>query len=134
HLAVMLLDIDHFKRINDSYGHSEGDRVLKIVAQSITAALREADILGRIGGEEFAVLLPSTDIDSATKTAERVRSAIEGLHIQVGDEEIQVTISIGISEYCAEEGQIDPAMVRADRALYQAKHAGRNQVCYQQVA
>ncbi|MCW8943237.1 MAG: diguanylate cyclase [Sedimenticola sp.] len=134
HLAVMLLDVDHFKHINDTYGHSEGDRVLKIIAQSVSAVLREADVLGRIGGEEFAVLLPSTDNDSTIITAERVRSAVEGLRIQVSEGEIQVTISIGVSEYLPGEGLIDPAMVRADKALYQAKHAGRNQVRIQQAA
>ena len=134
HLAVMLLDVDYFKRINDTHGHAEGDRVLKIVTQSISSALREADVLGRVGGEEFAVLLPSTDHKSTLVTAERVRSAVEGLRIQIGKDEIKVTISIGVSEYLSGENLIDPSLVRADRALYQAKNGGRNQVCVLQAA
>jgi diguanylate cyclase (GGDEF)-like protein len=133
-LSVLILDVDYFKRINDTYGHSEGDRVLKIVAQSIAAALREADVLGRIGGEEFAVLLPSTDETAAQVTAERIRSAIEGLRIQIGEQEIQITISIGVTEYQVTESLIDPAMLRADKALYQAKHGGRNRICFERPA
>jgi two-component system cell cycle response regulator len=133
-LSVLILDVDYFKQINDTHGHSEGDRVLKIVAQTIAAALREADVLGRIGGEEFAVLLPSTDEPAAQVTAERIRSAIERLRIQIGDQEIQITISIGVSEYQLTEGLIDSAMLRADKALYQAKHKGRNRVCCERPA
>jgi two-component system cell cycle response regulator len=133
-LSVLILDVDYFKQINDTHGHSEGDRVLKIVAQTIAAALREADVLGRIGGEEFAVLLPSTDEPAAQVTAERIRSAIERLRIQIGDQEIQITISIGVSEYQLTEGLIDSAMLRADKALYQAKHKGRNRVCCERSA
>lgn len=129
----MLLDVDYFKQVNDNHGHPAGDRVLKFVAQAIVSALREEDILGRIGGEEFAVLLPSTDEPSAGATAERVRSAIENLRIQVGETEIMVTISIGISGFAAGDVSIEPAMVRADRALYQAKEQGRNRVCSQPV-
>jgi|GEM_PF-2364230 len=132
-LTAMLLDVDYFKQVNDRYGHPAGDRVLKFVAQAIVAALREEDILGRIGGEEFAVLLPSTDQQSAGATAERVRSAIENLRIQVGENEIMVTISIGISEFTAGDVSIEPAMARADRALYRAKEQGRNRVCSQPV-
>jgi diguanylate cyclase (GGDEF)-like protein len=132
-LSVMLLDVDYFKQVNDNYGHPAGDRVLKFVAQAIESALREEDVLGRIGGEEFAVLLPATDSQSAGATAERVRLAIENLRIQVGDQEIMVTISIGISEFATGELSIEPAMVRADRALYQAKDLGRNRVCCQTV-
>lgn len=133
-LSVMLLDVDYFKQVNDNHGHPAGDRVLKFVAQAIVSALRESDILGRIGGEEFAVLLPSTDGPSAGATAERVRSAIENLRIQVGEKEIMVTISIGISEFATGDISIEPAMVRADRALYRAKEQGRNRVCSEPVA
>lgn len=133
-LSVMLLDVDYFKQVNDNHGHPAGDRVLKFVAQAIVSALREEDILGRIGGEEFAVLLPSTDEPSAGATAERVRSAIENLRIQIGEKEIMVTISIGISGFAAGDLSIEPAMVRADRALYQAKEQGRNRVCSQPVS
>lgn len=132
-LALMLLDVDYFKQVNDNYGHPAGDRVLKFVAQAVVAALREEDILGRIGGEEFAVLLPATDRVAAGATAERVRTAIENLRIQVGEEEIKVTMSLGISEIGTGEQSIEPVMLRADRALYQAKDQGRNRVCSQPV-
>ncbi|WP_428623671.1 GGDEF domain-containing protein, partial [Sedimenticola sp.] len=128
-LTVLLLDVDYFKQVNDTYGHPAGDRVLKFVSQSIVSALREEDILGRIGGEEFAALLPATDQISAGATAERIRTAIENLRIQVGEDEIKVTISIGISQLVPGENAIEPVMVRADRALYRAKDQGRNQVC-----
>ncbi|WP_428605397.1 diguanylate cyclase [Sedimenticola sp.] len=128
-LTVLLLDVDYFKQVNDTYGHPAGDRVLKFVSQSIVSALREEDILGRIGGEEFAALLPATDQTSAGATAERIRTAIENLRIQVGEDEIKVTISIGISQLVPGENAIEPAMERADRALYRAKDQGRNQVC-----
>jgi diguanylate cyclase (GGDEF)-like protein/hemerythrin-like metal-binding protein len=130
-LSVMLLDVDYFKQVNDNYGHPAGDRVLKFVAQAIVSALREEDILGRIGGEEFAALLPATDQSSAGATAERVRTAIENLRFQVGEDEIKVTISIGLSEFAGGEASIEAAMLRADRALYRAKDEGRNRVCSQ---
>ncbi|MCW8907100.1 MAG: diguanylate cyclase [Sedimenticola sp.] len=128
-LSVLLLDVDYFKQVNDTHGHPAGDRVLRIIAQSTAAALREEDVLGRIGGEEFAIFLPSTDLVSGLGTAERIRAAVESLRIQLGEVELSVTVSIGVSEFVAGESSIDPALGRADRALYQAKEGGRNRVC-----
>lgn len=128
--ALLMLDIDHFKTVNDTHGHAAGDAVLKAVAQLCKKALREIDILGRIGGEEFAILLPQTPGPMAHDVAERIRAAVQEASIPVGPngESIRVTVSIGVSAQMA-EATLDEMLHRADTALYQAKHSGRNKVC-----
>jgi len=132
-LAVALLDIDRFKTINDTHGHLIGDEVLKEIAHTLTTMLREYDLAGRFGGEEFALLLPQTRAVDAFRIAERVRSAISGLRIiapgATGGERVHVTVSIGVAALDS-GGQREYAelMAAADAALYRAKSGGRNQV------
>lgn len=133
-LACMFLDIDKFKRINDTYGHQSGDIVLRTVAGLIQASLRAGDTIARYGGEEFVVLLPQATPHHAREVAERIRCSIAERHFQASSgHEIRVTISIGLSMLEFTEGQSNPqlaeAMIaRADKALYQAKQTGRNRV------
>lgn len=126
-LSLMMIDIDHFKNINDSYGHEAGDRVLKEVAIRCQRAIRQCDSIYRIGGEEFVILLPETDVDDSAMVAERIRNAIVQRPFVVTDTtEHQVTISIGIAQLNGTEEQPHQLQIRADKALYQAKHSGRN--------
>jgi len=129
-MALLILDVDHFKRVNDVYGHSMGDQVLVEISQCCTQVLRTTDLLARWGGEEFVVLLPNTHRDHAHQLAERVREAVAGLaQLQANSETVRVTVSVGVA--CAEPGQtatLDVLVQTADRALYEAKRAGRNQV------
>ncbi len=124
---LLILDIDHFKHINDTFGHAAGDEVLKHLARSWTALLRESDILGRIGGEEFAVLLPATGMQEGQEVAERLRQATETEAVVYNDSSFSVTLSIGGVSIQQNEA-IDQALNRADRLLYRAKAAGRNRV------
>jgi len=125
--AIMMCDIDHFKRINDTYGHLVGDIALQAVSRCMTKNLRPQDLLVRYGGEEFAVLLPDTDLLQAKTVAERVRSAIEATTIRRDELEFQVTISIGITATQHEE-KLEDLIDKADQALYQAKELGRNRI------
>ncbi|GLH73514.1 diguanylate cyclase [Geothrix limicola] len=123
-LSLLLLDIDHFKRVNDTYGHPEGDRVLRQVADCIRAAIRQSDSLTRWGGEEFIVLMPETDPASAMVLAERIREGIAGHHFEgIGT----VTASLGVAEYLP-FAPLETWLERADQAMYQAKRKGRNRV------
>ena len=126
-LSLAIFDIDHFKRVNDLFGHPAGDAVIKEVGARASRALRERDLVGRIGGEEFAVLLPRADIETARFACERLREAIAGAPIVHGDAIIPVTASIGIAEFQPGEDS-DNLMICADAALYEAKTGGRNQV------
>lgn len=126
-MTLAMVDLDHFKRINDRYGHAVGDDVLVAFADVCRTALRDADVVGRLGGEEFAVLLPETAIRRATATAERLREAVAALSVPAGDEQVHPTASIGLAQL----GPGDDAsrlMARADHALYAAKEQGRNRV------
>lgn len=129
-LSVLMFDIDNFKRINDLYGHSTGDAVLKKIAQITMETLREIDLIGRIGGEEFAVLLPHTGLEEAMVVAERLRKAIEQGEI-VLNEGLSPCFSASFGVTCAGERStnIDMLLNRADKALYEAKESGRNRVC-----
>lgn len=127
-VGLLMLDIDHFKRVNDSYGHAVGDVVLKAFADCIDRQLRENDVFGRLGGEEFAVLLPETDRDGVARVAEKLRSAVEGLETRTGNAGIHITTSIGAAGLHRDDERPDEALVLADQALYQAKHMGRNRV------
>ena len=125
-VALIMADVDHFKNVNDSWGHDAGDEVLKSLAQTLRAGVREADICSRFGGEEFAVVLPKTTLQGAAELADRLRKQVEEKPIRVGGEEISVTISCGVA--CYPEGVItkEALFAAADRALYEAKSAGRN--------
>ncbi|MBI3221733.1 MAG: diguanylate cyclase [Nitrosomonadales bacterium] len=127
-LSLAMVDIDHFKRVNDTYGHPAGDRVIKSLARLLKQRLRGTDLVGRYGGEEFAIVLVDTDAASASKVLDAVREDFSRLHHQSDAGEFGVTFSCGI----AEVGRFDNAVLlsgAADKALYQAKHAGRNRTC-----
>ena len=129
-LSLLMLDIDHFKAINDTHGHHAGDLVLKELVQTSQKALRDVDILGRIGGEEFAILLPETDADRALQVAERLRQAISAAEVSLGvGVAVRFMVSIGVATLGNSDANIDAFLGRADGALYQAKQSGRNRVC-----
>ena len=123
-----MIDIDHFKSINDTWGHKTGDVVLKAVSDAVAGTLRETDILGRIGGEEFAVMLPETVLDEGRLLAERVRSKVEETVVQAMGNAIDVTASIGVAAFTGLDANLDEVLSNADKALYQAKDSGRNAV------
>lgn len=125
-LSLLMMDIDHFKCINDEHGHDVGDQVLRGFAKSLREHFRENDIPGRLGGEEFAVLLPATGMEGALAVAERFREYVEDCPMCSLNPAIQITISIGIAEYAPDLAKVDDLLIRADRALYQAKNKGRN--------
>jgi diguanylate cyclase len=129
-LSIVMFDIDHFKKINDSYGHPFGDQVIRAVGQALTALTQRKDVAARYGGEEFALLMPDTPARNAFDAAERIRNAIARGHIKRGATDAaigNITISAGVAQYVPDE---DPcaALERADRALYASKQGGRNRV------
>ena len=130
-LAVMAVDIDHFKHINDTYGHALGDKVLREAASALRASSRREDSVCRIGGEEFLVICPNTDLAAAAQSAERLRAALGARRISVGQAECTITASIGVAIREDDTADIDGLVSAADQALYAAKEAGRNQVCTQ---
>ena len=128
-MSLIMLDLDHFKYINDRLGHRAGDQVLIHLVQTIQTELRTIDILGRYGGEEFAILLPETASEQAMAAAERIRKAIESQAVDVGETSVHITASLGIVAYIPpEEVTIDELLDRADQAMYIAKRSGRNQI------
>jgi len=122
------MDIDHFKKINDTYGHDVGDLVLKTFADLIRGIIRKSDICARFGGEEFVVLLPNTDREGARVLAERIRTAVAKNPVEHGSIVIVFTVSIGISQCRKGMQSIDELIKEADIALYRAKEGGRNRV------
>lgn len=126
--AVLMIDVDHFKAINDRFGHAGGDRMLAALARGIGRCLREDDVLGRVGGEEFLVLLPGTGIDDALVLAERLRMAVARLEVLLEGEPQSATVSIGAAARQVADTEPGTLIRRADRALYAAKSAGRNRV------
>jgi diguanylate cyclase (GGDEF)-like protein len=127
-LSAMLLDIDHFKKFNDTYGHALGDRVLEIVAKLCKQSLRNTDILGRYGGEEFVILLPETSLEVAKVVAERLRKSVSGAVIPIEGGALNVTVSIGVAENNCLTPTLETLIARADQAMYIAKYKGRDQV------
>jgi diguanylate cyclase (GGDEF)-like protein len=127
-LGVFVLDLDHFKRVNDTYGHAVGDVVLQSVARNAVSQLRVTDIIARTGGEEFGALMPETPAEEVGGVAERMRKSIAGLLIDTAAGQLRVTASIGFSSLFDGEDRIDAALARADAALYRAKLGGRNRV------
>jgi len=126
-LAISMLDIDHFKDINDTYGHVVGDEVLRKLAAELRDHIRHPDVIGRYGGEEFLVVLPHSTIKAATEQAERLRTYVQSLVIQSGEIEIRLTLSMGLAQYQIHHEDWQSFISRADAALYQAKNSGRNQ-------
>ncbi|MEO6259173.1 MAG: diguanylate cyclase [Thermoanaerobaculia bacterium] len=131
-VSVLMLDIDHFKNINDSFGHTAGDSVLRTFGQVLRDSCRVYDVPGRYGGEEFCIVLPETRVDNTTVVAERIRERLAASRFDMGEQEISVTASIGIAGMDSRNGEdvvTSSALIdRADRALYSAKHLGRNRV------
>lgn len=128
-ISVLMIDIDHFKAVNDNHGHTVGDEVLAAIASRLLAGLRQSDIAGRYGGEEFAIVLPETDLAAATNiVAERLRDAIAARPIDTARGPLQLTISVGVAGVNLEHENLLDALSRADVGLYAAKHAGRNLV------
>lgn len=129
-LSVVLIDLDHFKRVNDGHGHRAGDLVLRSAARTLQKQLRSMDIVCRYGGEEFCAILPDTGLSGAVRAAERVRAAIAAEAVDVGEAVLNVTLSAGVASYLpASMPEVPDLLVQADEALYAAKHQGRNRVC-----
>ncbi len=126
--TLLMCDIDHFKRINDGYGHAAGDVVIRQVAQAVKKNLRETDVAGRYGGEEFAVLLVDTTADQALYFAERLRKTVEGLSMEFNQQLLKATVSVGIAQYHADLAEHRQWIEAADKALYTSKAEGRNKV------
>lgn len=126
--ALLMIDLDHFKQVNDAYGHAGGDAALRHFAAVARQILRKVDLLGRLGGEEFAALLPGTDLDGARQLAERLRQTIADSWVHTASGPIGVTISIGVTLFTPADPDASAVLARADRALYQAKKQGRNRV------
>jgi diguanylate cyclase (GGDEF)-like protein/PAS domain S-box-containing protein len=129
-VAVILIDLDNFKRINDTYGHDTGDAVLKSAAQRLDRYSRSNDFVCRYGGEEFLIILPETPFDEALNIAERYRQELQSLNVQItSDENVSVTASFGVSELDKEFTDREMMLKKADTALYEAKNNGKNRVC-----
>lgn len=127
-LSVLMFDIDHFKNINDQYGHAAGDEVLVNIVNTCLKSLREIDTIGRLGGEEFGILLPETEVKEAAKVAERLRESMKAIRPGGSATTGTVTMSIGVAQWNASHEDFEELMARADRALYEAKRGGRNKV------
>jgi len=127
-VSLLALDIDHFKAVNDQYGHQAGDAVLKVFVEEIKGTLRPHDVLGRVGGEEFMVLLPDTSHEAAAVLAERIRNRVESMLIPFDGTTMGVTVSIGVAEFGVDGDSQDAVFKAADTRMYQAKHEGRNRV------
>lgn len=125
-LAAAMIDIDHFKRVNDIYGHAVGDAVIRALVNTCTDSLREGDLFGRFGGEEFVCLMPQTDANEALACAERMRKSIEALQVDTGRGPVRFTISAGVAVLEPEHGSWEALLEAADEALYLAKGGGRN--------
>jgi diguanylate cyclase (GGDEF)-like protein len=126
----MMLDIDHFKSINDAHGHAVGDQVLRQFAGTLQEQLHDGELFARLGGEEFVVVLPGLAPDRAKFTAERLRRAVQDLHVVQAEQPLQITVSIGLAGCAADmpAPTLDELLARADQALYRAKAHGRNRV------
>ena len=127
---MLLFDLDYFKNVNDQCGHAAGDQILKAVADVTVEVKRITDIAARIGGEEFALLLPETDQTGAVSTAQRLRQTIAKISLpETREKNIRVTASIGVATVSAVSQDLENVLNHADEALYKAKHSGRNAVC-----
>ena len=126
-LSISLVDIDHFKKVNDTYGHTTGDEVLRTIAARLREQIRHPDTLGRYGGEEFLIVLPNSESNAAAEQASRLCQRIRALQVESNDRVISVTISIGLAQYMIGQENWEQFLHRADTAMYQAKSNGRDQ-------
>jgi diguanylate cyclase (GGDEF)-like protein len=129
HLACIMIDLDHFKNINDTHGHAAGDLILASAAQHIASRLREPDMFCRYGGEEFVILLPETDQFGAATVAEELRAGLSGLNLEHREKKLPLTASFGVADISNQCTTLDVLLALADKALYEAKESGRNLVC-----
>ena len=127
-MSFLMVDVDYFKSINDKFGHLTGDQVLREVGTIIKETIREIDIAGRYGGEEFCAVLPDTDRDGAKYVAERIRQATEEAEIKAYDNTVKITVSVGVSTYPEDAKKAEELIDKADWALYRSKKQGRNRV------
>ena len=127
-LSFAMIDIDFFKSINDNYGHPEGDRVIKTLARLLKSRLRECDIAGRYGGEEFAIVLKNTSLEDGVKVVESIKRIFSDIQFKAGDSHYSATFSAGIAQW-KPKMTMSELIVAADEALYKAKNLGRNQIC-----
>ncbi len=125
-MVLMMIDVDHFKHVNDTYGHKAGDKALVLIADQLRNHLRESDFLARFGGEEFVVLMPETDLESAVVAAEKLRAAVEKCQFHYQNTQVSITFSAGLAQLCKNDNP-ESLFQRADEAMYRAKEAGRNQ-------
>jgi diguanylate cyclase len=124
-LTLVVCDVDHFKRVNDNFGHQAGDKVLRIIAKTLSTRLRKTDFVGRYGGEEFVLLMPETDGDAALQVSEGVREAIANCPFHFKEQQLAITMSFGLAAFYPND-QGEEVFARADKALYAAKEQGRN--------
>jgi diguanylate cyclase (GGDEF)-like protein len=124
----MMLDIDHFKRVNDTHSHPIGDQVLQVLAKQCQNSVREIDLVGRYGGEEFIFLLPETNLEVAKEIAERLRRTIANMLFPTDKGELSMTVSLGVAMYDENTLDLETMIARADQAMYVAKHRGRNRI------
>jgi diguanylate cyclase (GGDEF)-like protein len=130
HLCFLMIDLDNFKQLNDHYGHLVGDVILRQVSKTISDMVRQIDFIGRYGGEELSIVLAETDKEQASFAVERIRQAIEALVIKAYDEELKVTVSIGVATFPDNTDHMRDLIEMADQALYLAKETGKNKVCF----
>jgi diguanylate cyclase (GGDEF)-like protein len=128
-LSLLMIDIDRFKKFNDTYGHTNGDEVLKIIARILKDNVRSIDFVARYGGEEFAVILPQVDLEGALVVAERIRRSAENYELVFNGHKERVTLSIGVATYPDDASNREQLIDHADKALYLAKRTGRNRLC-----
>jgi diguanylate cyclase (GGDEF)-like protein len=124
--TVIMIDLDHFKDVNDTYGHATGDEVLRSACRILKQSLREIDVLARLGGEELVVMLPETNAEGALSAAEKLRGSLSNGTIFSGHNEIKITASFGVAQVRSDDQSVEDVLDRADSALYEAKHSGRN--------
>lgn len=127
-VSLMVLDIDYFKRINDTFGHGVGDQAIKALVEACQGALRREDVLGRTGGEEFAVLLPETGLEAAATIAERLRRLVRAIVLDAAGRRVTFSVSVGVTQVVVSDATLEASLNRADRALYEAKATGRDRV------
>jgi len=126
--AWLLIDLDHFKQVNDRHGHDAGDRVLRAAAREMLLQLRGGDVIARLGGEEFVGFLPGAGVEAARSVAERLRTSVQELRVPADPEPIAVTVSIGVHVAAAGVDEVEPLLAKADEAMYRAKRAGRDRI------
>ncbi|WP_105254660.1 GGDEF domain-containing protein [Pseudoalteromonas sp. T1lg75] len=130
-LCLVVIDVDHFKSINDTYGHSAGDKTLLVLASAMKKAIRSSDFIARYGGEEFVLVMPNVDLDNVVRPLEKLRASVKSIPFKFKDKQVQITVSIGATQVKANDTALS-AFDRADQALYEAKHAGRDRLVVQQ--